>query len=124
MGGRDHNENADFTDLKASQAVNDGRIANVKLRERLRCQRLHLPERHFFVSFVFEKQSAAAATVISHYALEDHGCAPQQYRSLRSIRATDLVDFARQAQALFWIVEPQTTTHQEDQLPLAVAATR
>jgi len=57
-------------------------------------------------------------------ALEDHGCAPQQYRSLRSIRATDLVDFARQAQALFWIVESQTTTHQEDQLPLAVAATR
>ena len=57
-------------------------------------------------------------------ALEDHGCAPQQYRSLRSIRATDLVDFARQAQALFWLVEPQPTNHQEDQLPLAVAATR
>lgn len=57
-------------------------------------------------------------------ALEDHGCAPQQYRSLRSIRATDLVDFARQAQALFWIVEPHPTTNQEDQLPLAVAATR
>jgi hypothetical protein len=56
-------------------------------------------------------------------ALEDHGCAPQQYRSLRSIRATDLVEFARQAQALFWIVEPQRMT-QEDQLPLAVAATR
>ncbi len=57
-------------------------------------------------------------------ALEDHGCAPQQYRSLRSIRATDLVDFARQAQALFWIVELQPTTNQEDQLPLAVVATR
>jgi hypothetical protein len=55
-------------------------------------------------------------------ALEDHGCAPQHYRSLRSIRATDLVDFARQAQALFWI-EPNSMT-QEDQLPLAAAATR
>src|SRR6266568_5118576 len=74
MGGRDHNENADFTDLKVSQAVNDGRIANVKLRERLRCQRLHLPERHFFVSLVFEIQSAPTPTVVSHYALEDHGC--------------------------------------------------
>jgi len=56
-------------------------------------------------------------------ALEERGCAPQQYRSLRSIRATDLVDFARQAQALFWIVEPHTST-QEDQLQLAAAATR
>jgi hypothetical protein len=55
-------------------------------------------------------------------ALEDRGCAPQQYRSLRSIRATDLVDFARQAQALFWIVEPQQSSP-EDQLQLAAAAT-
>jgi hypothetical protein len=54
-------------------------------------------------------------------ALEDRGCAPHQYRSLRSIRATDLVDFARQAQALFWIVEASTSTH-EDQLQLAAAA--
>ena len=56
-------------------------------------------------------------------ALEDHGCAPQQYRSLRSIRATDLVDFARQAQALFWMVEPVPTV-EEHQLPLAAAASR
>src|SRR5438309_6650578 len=55
-------------------------------------------------------------------ALEDHGCAPQQYRSLRSIRATDLVDFARQARALFWIVEPQSSP-QQDELQLAAAAT-
>jgi hypothetical protein len=54
-------------------------------------------------------------------ALEDSGCAPQQYRSLRSICATDLVDFARQAQALFWIVEPHPSV-QEDQLPLVAAA--
>ena len=54
-------------------------------------------------------------------ALEDHGCPPQQYRTLRSIRATDLVDFARQAQELFWIVEPKPM-HVEAQLPLAAAA--
>jgi hypothetical protein len=54
-------------------------------------------------------------------ALEDRGCAPQQYRSLRSIRATDLVDFARQAQARFWIVEPHPST-QADQFPLAAVA--
>jgi hypothetical protein len=54
-------------------------------------------------------------------ALEDHGCAPQQYRSLRSIRANDLVDFARQVQALFWIVEPKPA-YSEAQLPLAAAA--
>jgi hypothetical protein len=56
-------------------------------------------------------------------ALEDRGCAPQQYRSLRSIRATNLVDFARQAQALFWMVESHPST-QEDQLQLAAAAIR
>ncbi len=56
-------------------------------------------------------------------ALEDRGCTPHQYRSLRSIRATDLVDFARQAQALFWIGEPDPSS-QEDQLQLAAAATR
>src|ERR687885_620672 len=57
-------------------------------------------------------------------ALEDHGCAPQQYRSLRSIQATNLVDFARQARALFWIVEPHHPTTQEAPLQLAAAATR
>ena len=39
-------------------------------------------------------------------ALQDRDCPPQQYLSLLSIRATDLVDFARQARALFWSVEP------------------
>ena len=56
-------------------------------------------------------------------ALEDRGCAPHQYRSLRSIRATDLVDFARQAQALFWMVDSRPSA-EEDQLQLAAAATR
>ncbi len=53
--------------------------------------------------------------------VEDHGCPPQQYKSLRSIRATDLLDFARQAQALFWIVQPSSSPL-DVQLPLAGAA--
>jgi hypothetical protein len=55
-------------------------------------------------------------------ALEDHGCPPQQYRSLRNIRATDLLDFARQARALFWITEPGSSSSEEDRFPLAAAA--
>jgi hypothetical protein len=35
--------------------------------------------------------------------LNDHTCPPQQYLSLLSIQAGDLVDFARQAWALFWM---------------------
>jgi hypothetical protein len=50
-------------------------------------------------------------------ALEDHGCTPQQQLSLLSIRANDLVDFARQAQALFWIADTLAF-----QRPLAAAA--
>ena len=51
--------------------------------------------------------------------LEDHGCAPHEYKSLRSIKASNLLDFAQQAHALFWIVEP---SRQEDQRLLAAAA--
>jgi hypothetical protein len=39
-------------------------------------------------------------------ALEEGGCPPQQFKLLRSIHAVDLSDFARQAEALFWIAEP------------------
>jgi hypothetical protein len=53
--------------------------------------------------------------------LEDHGCPPQQYRSLRGICATDLVDFARQAQQLFWIADPTFPTVPQEELPLAAA---
>lgn len=54
-------------------------------------------------------------------ALDEQGCPPQQYKTLRSIRATDLVDFARQAQALFWIVEPKKP-RLDERLPVAAAA--
>jgi hypothetical protein len=55
--------------------------------------------------------------------LEDRGCAPQQYKSLRNIKASSLLDFARQAQCLFWAIET-TPLRQEDQRPLAAAAAR
>lgn len=40
--------------------------------------------------------------------LEDHGCPPQHYLSLRSIQATSLLDFASQAYGLFWAIETST----------------
>jgi hypothetical protein len=46
-------------------------------------------------------------------ALERSGCPPQQFRSLRSIRAIDVFDFARQAQAVFWRVEPSPSYLEE-----------
>jgi hypothetical protein len=52
-------------------------------------------------------------------ALEESGCPLPQLRSLRNIHATDVVDFARQAHALFWRAEPKS--YLED-LPLAAAA--
>ncbi len=55
--------------------------------------------------------------------LEDHGCAPQQYLSLLSIQATTMLDFARQAQALFWAIKPdKQELMEEDALPFAAAA--
>ena len=54
-------------------------------------------------------------------ALEDRGCPPQQYRSLRDISASNLHEFALQAQTLFWAVET-TPVRQEDQRTLAAAA--
>ena len=56
-------------------------------------------------------------------ALEDQGCPPQQFKSLRGIHAVDVPDFARQAQALFWLVEPRSISL-EAQLPLAATAAR
>ena len=53
--------------------------------------------------------------------LEDRGCPPQQYKSLRTIRASTLLDFARQAQCLFWSVDAGPVA-QEDQRQLAAAA--
>lgn len=52
-------------------------------------------------------------------ALGETGCTPQQQRDLLSIRANSLMDFARQAQALFW---PNPDQHFHEEVPLAAAA--
>lgn len=52
--------------------------------------------------------------------LEDRGCPPQQYLHLRSIRAESLTDFARQAEALFWL--DRQPRFAEDQRSFAAAA--
>jgi len=56
--------------------------------------------------------------------LEDRGCPPQQYKSLRTIKASSLLDFARQAQCLFWALDTTVPGLQEDQRQLAAAAAR
>ena len=53
--------------------------------------------------------------------LEDRGCSPQQLRSLLSIRANDLTDFALQARRLFWLGE-RVSGAVDQPLPLAAGA--
>jgi hypothetical protein len=61
------------------------------------------------VDGVFAQTLLADPTV----AVEQAGCTPQAYRKLRQIHASDLEDFARQALALFWPMEP-TRSRVED----------
>jgi hypothetical protein len=56
--------------------------------------------------------------------LEDYGCTPQQLKSLCSISASSLFDFAQQARALFWADEPTYQTDHQEDLPLAAAASQ
>jgi hypothetical protein len=77
-------------------------------------------------------RSVSRALVDSDYArslladptvvLEDRGCSPQHYLHLRSIHADSVVDFARQAQKLFWFDRQSRSQFEEDQLQLATAA--
>ena len=81
---------------------------------------------------VFDREYASLLLSDPTVVLEDRGCPPKQYLSLRSIQANDLVDFARQAQALFWIAEPLAFHpsldlrhfQYKEQLPLAAVAAR
>ena len=52
--------------------------------------------------------------------LDGNGCPPQQYRSLRAIRATTLHDFASQAQQLFWSIDSASVSRPHKR-PLATA---
>jgi hypothetical protein len=77
---------------------------------------------------LFDRDYAGELLADPTIALEDHGCPPQQYLSLRGITASDLVDFAHQVRACFWIEplarQPRLTLrdlNQEEQRPLVAA---
>jgi len=55
---------------------------------------------------LFDDDYASALLADPTLVLEERNCPPQQYLSLLSIHASDLVDFARQARALFWMAQP------------------
>jgi len=67
--------------------------------------------------------SAFATQLLSDptVALGEHGCSPQQFKSLRNVRALDLVDFTQQVYALFWAPE-STSSSLEASAPLAAAS--
>jgi hypothetical protein len=78
---------------------------------------------------LFDRDYASELLADPTIALQDHGCPPQQYLSLRGIKASDLVDFAHQARARFWVEplarQPRLSLrdlNQEEQRPLVAAA--
>src|SRR5260370_14437373 len=75
---------------------------------------------------LFDRDYASELLADPTIALEDHGCLPQQYLSLRGIQASDVVDFAHQARARFWIEpfarQPRLTLRDlKEQRPLVAA---
>jgi hypothetical protein len=63
---------------------------------------------------LFDGDFAQALLADPTVAVQETGCAPQEYRKLRQIRASDVEDFARQALALFWPMEPARSRLVED----------
>jgi hypothetical protein len=51
---------------------------------------------------LFDNEFATTLLADPTVVLDDHGCTPQQRRDLRTIRATSLLDFAKQARTRFW----------------------
>ena len=70
---------------------------------------------------LFDGDYAAMLLADPTMVLEDRGCAPQHYKDLRSICATDISDFVRQAYSVFWTSAGPSHTS-KDQRQLAVAA--
>jgi len=66
---------------------------------------------------MFDRKFAFELLADPTLVLAEHGCAPQHYRELRTIRAHDLRDFATQALALFW---PARGPRAAEVSPLAV----
>jgi hypothetical protein len=52
---------------------------------------------------LFDKEFESMLLSDPAVILRENGCTPQQHRDLLDIRASTLLDFARQAQALFWL---------------------
>jgi hypothetical protein len=63
-----------------------------------------------------------AQLLLSDPARAVNGCTPRQHRQLRKIRAHDLVDFARQAQALFWLSPSAGYDYQDEEEALQPTA--
>jgi len=66
---------------------------------------------------MFDKDFECMLLADPAVVLGDNGCTPQQQIDLLNIRANSLLDFARQAQALFW---PEQ--HYLEEVSLAAAA--
>ncbi|MBV9169535.1 MAG: hypothetical protein JOZ81_05565 [Chloroflexi bacterium] len=64
----------------------------------------------------YQQRLLADPTVL----LEGRGCPPQHFLHLRGIRAESLTDFARQAEALFWL-DRRPHLQEEEQRPAAAA---
>jgi hypothetical protein len=68
---------------------------------------------------LFDKDFESMLLADPAVVLGDTGCTPQQQRDLVNIRASSLLEFARQAQALFW---PTSEQHYSEEVSLAAAA--
>src|SRR5579872_2380534 len=55
MRRSDRDEHAGLADLQSSQAMNNGDFANLVVRQCLLCQRVHLGDRHWLITFIIEK---------------------------------------------------------------------
>jgi hypothetical protein len=57
-----------------------------------------------------------AEQLLSDPARALNGCTPRQHQQLLRIRAHDLVDFAQQAQALFWLGPTDAFDYEEEEV--------
>jgi len=58
---------------------------------------------------LFDQEYASRLLADPTTVLEERDCPAQEYLSLRSINATSLVEFAKQARELFWMNNPTRT---------------
>jgi len=70
MGGADGDEHAGFTYFEVAEPVKDGRTVDSVGVMEVRADLAHLGERHGFVGFIFQVQSAAAVGLVAHEAIE------------------------------------------------------